>query len=96
MSNLNNRVKQLEKESGANVKYKYMCLIYKGKAIDNRPPEEKAKGYKIQPFIPSAGGTGGAVFYLQTEQELKDFATRPDVDLMILVIRAASEAAQDG
>lgn len=91
MSNLTNRIKQLEKQSGAYDVYKYMCNVYVGWSERLQTPEEKAQGYKIQPFIPSFGGTGGEAFYLQTVQELKDFAARADVDLSIYVIGAQNE-----
>lgn len=49
-------------------------------------PEEKAKGYKVQPYTVEFGGTGGEPFYIQTQEDLDKFAARDDVDLDILQI----------
>ena len=87
MSNLQQRLARLEKIH-APEKYKYMCVVYDGWARDwaRREDGEPDKGYEIQPCISSFGGNGGAPFYLKTEQELKDFAARPDVDLSVIVV----------
>jgi len=55
-------------------------------------PEERAKGYKVQPWIESFGGNGGAPFYLATREELYTFAARDDVDLIIVVTGANEES----
>lgn len=85
MSNLTARLQQLEKQSGAHDVYKYMCVI-SPEWLHWDTPEESAKGYKIQPFTTSQGGTGGAPFYLATREDLQAFAARPDVDLAVIEI----------
>src|SRR5688500_10262766 len=84
MSNLTNRVNKLENSQGMGKRMKYMCVITEGWASGMDTPEERAKGYKIQPYIQSAGGTGGKPFYLATEAELQEFAARDDVELFVL------------
>lgn len=74
------RIKQLEK-THAPKKKKYMCVI--GLEFWDTP-EEKAKGYKVQPFTVESGGTGGEPFYIATREELDKFAARDDVDLDII------------
>lgn len=88
---ITNRVKQLEKNRGANDVYKYICVM--GTGWDS--PEEAAKGYKVQPFTQTAGGIGGAPFYLATEAELKEFAARPDVDLQRIHINFTEQANKE-
>jgi len=91
-SNLQNRVKTLEKDSGAGDVYKYMCVVMEGWAAGWDTPEERAKGYKIQPLMAKAGGTGGGVFYLQTETDLNEFAARPDVNLVVIRVGYEEQA----
>ena len=78
------RIKQLEKASAANGgKYKYACVI----GLDCwDTPEEKELGFKIQPYLVTAGGTGGEPFYLKTQADLDKFAARDDVELCIITI----------
>jgi hypothetical protein len=85
VSNLNSRVKTIEKEMGIHDRNKYMCLVYSDEA-DFRSVEEKAQGYKIQPFDVAYGGNGGDVFYLATPEELAAFGARPDVDLTVICV----------
>lgn len=77
------RIKKLEMFTGMGAIYKYICVICEGWAAVWDTPEERAKGYKIQPCIPSAGGTGGKVFYLATWDDVQAFEARDDVDLKI-------------
>ncbi len=92
MSSHKNRIAQLEKQSGAHDVYKYMCVIPGEWMSSWDSSDERAKGYKIQPLINSAGGNGGEPFYIATEAELNEFAARPDVDLQIIVISYESAA----
>lgn len=85
-NNLRSRVNKLEAAQGIGRRMKYMCVLMQGWADGWDTPEEKAKGYKIQPFIQSAGGTGGEPFYIRTEQGLNEFAARDDVELTIIKI----------
>lgn len=80
---IKNRLAKLEASAGIGKRYPYMVVI------DNfgfGTPEEKAKGYLIQPFIKSAGGTGDAPFYLGTIEEVDEFRARPDVELHIFIM----------
>ncbi len=89
------RIKQLEKASGTGKKKKYLCVM--GLEFWDSP-EVQAKGYKVQPYMVEAGGTGGEPFYIATKKELDEFAARPDVDLDIVNFNftEASEAIGDG
>ena len=92
MSNHANRIKAIEKANGLSNVYKYMCVIG---PTGWKSPEEEAQGYKIQPFIESAGGTGGEGFYLPTREAVDEFAARPDVDLSIITIVFGSTTNKD-
>ena len=86
MSNLKTRITKLETARGAGKVNKYLCVI------DNLldawdTPEEKAKGYKVQPYTAKFGGTGGGCFYFKTCEELDAFAARDDVDLTIIMFK---------
>ncbi len=80
MTNNKQRIKQLEKTHAPKTK-KYLCVI--GLECWDTP-EEKAKGYKVQPFAVEYGGTGGEPFYIATREKLDTFAARADVDLDII------------
>lgn len=75
MSNLQNRVNKLEKDSGTGQRMKYMCVH----GSEYGTPEQRAKGYEIRP-------EGGEPFYLATREELDAFAARPDVDLTTIEV----------
>jgi hypothetical protein len=95
MSNIKTRLQQLEKKAGLGDRMKYMCVIDNLTHWDT--PEERAKGYKIQPCAKWAGGTGGEPFYLASWEDVEKFESRPDVELLIIEFgtKPASEAAQD-
>jgi hypothetical protein len=80
MGNHNGRVARLETAAGVHAVHKYMCVVGTGWET----PEELAKGYKVQPMMASAGGTGGDPFYLATWDEVEAFAARPDVRLAVV------------
>ncbi len=96
MSNLNNRIKQLEEKAGISDVNKYMCVIVKGWAYGWDTPEERAKGYKIQPLFASAGGVDKEPFYLATETELDEFAARHDVELITIHVGFEDQDARGG
>lgn len=77
------RVKKIETASGLDRKNKYMLVV--GNPMDELDPEPEP-GYKIQPFIVSAGGTGGDPFYLATWADVEAFEARPDVQLTIIEV----------
>jgi len=81
MANLKGRITRLETDAGIGARMRYMLVIDYITGWD--PPEERAKGYKIQPYIVTAGGTGEKPFYLATWGDVETFADRPDVDLAI-------------
>lgn len=93
MSNLNGRVNQLEKANNIHARYKYMCVLHTGFSLDmwDHRQELETKGYKIQPFIESFGGTGEDAFYLRTWDELTAFRARPEVELLLLVVGGGEE-----
>ena len=83
MSNLNNRVKQIEKKlNPAPEVKKYMCVTSYVKEED--APEKV--GYSIQPYGPDYGGTGGEPFTLHTRAEFDEFSARPDVDITWVIV----------
>jgi hypothetical protein len=80
---LRNRLAKIERALGAHDKHGYLCVT----GPDSLAADEEAeKGYKIQPLVKSAGGTGEAPFHLATWEEVEAFAARPDVELTILTI----------
>lgn len=81
--NAKTRIKQLEKTHGTGKVNKYLCVI-RPEWMEWDTPEEKAKGYKVQPCVKEFGGTGGEPFYIATRKELDEFAARPGVDLDII------------
>lgn len=83
MNKLHTRLTQLEKIHTPQAQ-KYLCIYYDR-------PEENPEGYKIQPFMSKAGGTGGAAFTLPTLQDVDSFGARADVDLTRIVIQYASD-----
>lgn len=89
MTTNKNRLTRLEKQSGTGKVKKYLCVIGLS-GWDS--PEEKAKGYKVQPCTVEFGGTGGEPFYLKTRKELDEFAARSDVELDIVTFNIESEA----
>ena len=86
MKNLPNRVNKLEAMLGIRQRMKYLCVIYDGLFAESlrREVGEVDKGYKIQPFDSLSDRYSGEPFYLKTEQELDEFAARPDVELIIM------------
>jgi hypothetical protein len=84
------RIQQLEK-THAPKKKKYLCVIGL-ECWDS--PEEKAKGYKVQPCTVESGGTGGEPFYIATREDLDKFAARDDVDLDIIEFTDANPKAE--
>jgi hypothetical protein len=80
---IKSRLTKLEAAAGVGEVYSYGLVITNGWAEGITTPEERAKGYKIQSYIRSAGGTGDGEFYLPTIQDVIAFGNRPDVDLHI-------------
>jgi hypothetical protein len=76
------RLSKLEAAAGMGKAYPYMLVINN---LFWKDDPDRAKGYKIQPFIQSAGGTGEKYFYLATVQDVDDFRRRADVELNIIV-----------
>jgi hypothetical protein len=95
MSNLNSRINKLETAQGMGARMGYMCVISEGWAAGLDSPEERARGYKVQPYIRERGGTGGEPFYIQTREELDQFAARPDVELLIIRVGHENEAGEN-
>jgi hypothetical protein len=81
MTNLNSRINKLETDAGIGDRHGYMLVIDYLTGWD--PPEERAKGYKIQPYTVQFGGTGEQPFYIKTWPEVEAFAARPDVELHV-------------
>lgn len=81
--NINSRLAKLETAAGIGKRYGYMLVINN---LFWKDDPERAKGYKIQPYMQSAGGTGGEPFYLATVEEVDEFRKRPDVELSIYIM----------
>ncbi len=81
---IKSRLIGLEKARAPKVN-KYLCVYYDPIEAGG-PPEERAKGYKVQPAPKEYGGIGGEPFYLATKADLDAFAARDDVDLATVCI----------
>lgn len=96
---LKSRVNKLEDAHGGPV-HKYTLVVYDpdGWAGMWDTPEERAKGYKIQPNVRGFDGTGEPPFYLATWPDVEQFAARPDVDLTVIRVgyADANQDAQEG
>lgn len=92
MRNHNSRLAKLEWKAGIGKQSLYLCFIPPD-WLTWDTPAETTKGYKIQPCMTTAGGTGGEPFYLATRDDLDAFAARPDVNLTI--IRAFGQETQE-
>lgn len=78
------RIEKLEAAEGRGAVSKYL-LVTGSVAQTWGTPEERARGYKIQP---TNGPSAGAV-YLKTWEDVEAFAARPDVDLMVVRVERA-------
>lgn len=93
MTNHKGRLSKLEHGAGLGKRYGYLCVISTGWAAGMVAPEEAAKGYKIQPYIQSAGGTGGEPFYLADIDALREFAQRPNVEITFIIFGDREESS---
>jgi hypothetical protein len=91
MTNHKNRLAKLE-TAGLGKRYPYLCVISTGWAEGMKDKEERAKGYKIQPYTPQLKGTGGEPFYLADIDALREFAQRPDVSITFVVVGDEDES----